>query len=278
MEKSPLVSIIIPCYNDEKFIEEAVNSALNQTYQNKEIVVVDDGSNRETKLILEKLRPYLNDLIVQENKGQSAARNRGIVASNGKLISMLDSDDYLDLTFCEKAVKIFESEQETKIVSCYAKRFYANGETDVFKTRGGRLSDFLLENYALGTSMFRKDQALKAGLYDEEMSRGFEDWEFFIRLLRDGGEAIIIPEALYNYRIRNDSTSARAKERKKELLEYIYFKHKELYLQHFDSFIPFLLGRIEKEEKEKVKNTKRLEYRIGQRVLKPLRIIKSFFR
>ncbi|WP_423818465.1 glycosyltransferase family A protein [Salinimicrobium sp. TIG7-5_MAKvit] len=277
MESSPLVSIVIPCYNDEKFVEEAVFSALNQTYLNKEIIVVDDGSNKETKIVLEKLRPSLNDLIFQENKGQSAARNRGIIASNGNLISMLDSDDYLDPTFCEKAVKIFETEKEAKIVSCYARRFNTNGEIDIFKTPGGRLADFLLENYALGTSMFRKDQALKAGLYDEEMNRGFEDWEFFIRLLRDGGEAFVIPEPLYYYRIRNDSTSARARERKKELLQYIYIKHKELYLQHYESFIPFLLGRIEKEEKEKVKNTKRLEYRIGQRVLKPLRKIKSFF-
>ena len=185
--------------------------------------------------------------------GQSAARNKGIAASNGKLISMLDSDDYLDLSFCEKAVKIFETEKEAKIVSCYARRFHTQGEIDIFKTPGGKLADFLLENYALGTSMFKKDQAQEAGLYDEEMIMGFEDWEFFIRLLKDGGAAFVIPEPLYHYRIRDDSTSARARERRKELLEYIYIKHKELYIQHFDTFIPFLLGRIQKEEKREGK-------------------------
>ena len=278
MEEFPKVSIVIPCYNDASYIEKAVFSALNQAYDNKEVILVDDGSNLETKAVLEKLKPRLTQLISQANKGQSSARNRGIEASTGEYLFLLDSDDYVDPTFCEKAIRVFEQQEKVKIVTCYARRFNLNGEIDIFKTRGGRLSDFLLENYALGTSMFRKDEALKAGLYDEEMNKGFEDWEFFIRLLKDGGEAFVITEPLYHYRIRNDSTSAKARERRKKLLEYIYFKHKELYLQHFDTFIPFLLSRIEKEEKEKVKNTLRLEYRIGKMVLKPLRKIKSFFR
>lgn len=278
MEEFPKVSIVIPCYNDAPFIEKAVMSALDQTYINKEVILVDDGSDIETKAVLKKLRPRLTQLISQDNKGQSSARNRGIQASTGEYIFLLDSDDFVDATFCEKAIQAFREQEDVKIVSCYARRFYDNGEFDIFKTRGGRLKDFLLENYALGTSMFRKNQAITAGLYDEKMNKGFEDWEFFIRLLENGGEAVVIPEPLYHYRIRNDSTSARARERRKELLEFIYFKHKDLYLQHFDTFVPFLLGRIEKEEKEKVKNTRRLEYRIGHRVLTPLRKIKSFFR
>ncbi|UZH55638.1 glycosyltransferase [Salinimicrobium tongyeongense] len=278
MEEFPKISIVIPCYNDAPFIEKAVMSALDQTYINKEVILVDDGSDIETKVVLKKLKPRLTQLISQDNKGQSFARNRGIMASTGEYIFLIDSDDFVDATFCEKAIQAFHDQGDVKIVSCYARRFYDNGGFNIFKTRGGRLKDFLLENYALGTSMFRKDEAIKVGLYDEEMDKGFEDWEFFIRLLENGGEAVVIPEPLYHYRIRNDSTSARARERRKELLEYIYFKHKKLYLQHFDTFIPFLLGRIEKEEKEKIKNTRRLEYKIGQRVLKPLRKIKSLFR
>lgn len=278
METPPLVSIVIPCFNDAKFVEEAVMSAIDQTYINKEVILVDDGSDLETREELEKLRPRLTQLISQENKGQSSARNRGIKASTGEYIFLLDSDDFVDATFCEKAIKAFREQDDVKIVSCYARRFNDDGEIDIFKTRGGRLKDFLLENYALGTSMFRKDQALKAGLYDEEMDKGFEDWEFFIRLLKNGGKAVVVPEPLYHYRIRNDSTSARARERRKELLEFIYFKHKDLYIQHFDTFVPFLLSRIDKEEREKVKNTLRLEYRIGKSLLKPFRKIKALFR
>ena len=275
MEK---VSIVIPCYNDAPFIEKAVMSALDQTYINKEIIVVDDGSNAETKAVLEGLNPRLTQLISQDNKGQSSARNKGIKASTGEYIFVLDSDDYVDTTYCEKALRIFQQKENAKIVTCYARRFNAQGEIDIFRTQGGKLADFLLENFALGPSMYKKEEALRAGLYDEEMNKGFEDWEFFIRMLKDGGEAIVIPEPLYHYRIRNDSTSAKARERRKRLLEYIYFKHRDLYLQHFDTFIPFLLSRIEKEEKEKIKNTLRLEYRIGKSVLKPLRKIKFFFR
>jgi hypothetical protein len=272
------VSIVIPCYNDAPFIEKAVMSALDQTYINKEIIVVDDGSNAETKAVLEGLNPRLTQLISQDNKGQSSARNKGIKASTGEYIFVLDSDDYVDTTYCEKALRIFQQKENAKIVTCYARRFNAQGEIDIFRTQGGKLADFLLENFALGPSMYKKEEALRAGLYDEEMNKGFEDWEFFIRMLKDGGEAIVIPEPLYHYRIRNDSTSAKARERRKRLLEYIYFKHRDLYLQHFDTFIPFLLSRIEKEEKEKIKNTLRLEYRIGKSVLKPLRKIKFFFR
>ena len=102
MIDKPLISIIIPCYNDAKYIEQSVNSALNQTYSNKEVIVVDDGSNVETKQILKKLEPKLIKLITQENKGQSTARNVGINAAKGEYILTLDSDDYFEPTFLEK--------------------------------------------------------------------------------------------------------------------------------------------------------------------------------
>ena len=75
MYSNSLISIIIPCYNDAQYIEQSVQSALDQTYPYKEIIVVDDGSNVETKAVLKQLEPKITHLITQENQGQSTARS-----------------------------------------------------------------------------------------------------------------------------------------------------------------------------------------------------------
>lgn len=92
---NPLVSIIIPCYNNTQHFVEALNSAVNQTYENIEIIVVDDGSDLETKAIINDQIDYIDILITQTNRGLSNARNRGIERANGKFIQFLDGDDYL---------------------------------------------------------------------------------------------------------------------------------------------------------------------------------------
>jgi hypothetical protein len=110
------------------------------------------------------------------------------------------------------------------------------------------------------------------------MRNGFEDWEFYIRLFKEGGRAYVIPESLFNYRLRENSTTNKANKIKYELLKYIYNKHQELYVVHFDIFVNHLLSKIEREEIEKIKNTQRIEFQIGKTVLQPFRWIKSLFK
>ncbi len=274
MKCNVLISIIIPCFNDFQFIEQAVNSALNQTYPHKEIIVVDDGSNFETKEVLKKIEPKITKLITQENFGQSKARNVGIEASKGDFVLVLDSDDYFESTFCEKAISFFLND-EVKIVSCFANLLLEDGTSSVYEPQGGKISDFLCTNNALGTSLFKKSDWVNCGGYDEGMRKGFEDWEFFIRLLKNGGYAKIVQEPLYNYRKRKDTTTKVANKNKYELLHYIYTKHKDLNIIYYDVFINDLLSRIKKEENEKLKNLQRIEFRIGKIILKPIRFIKS---
>lgn len=274
----PLVSIIIPCYNDAQYIEQSVLSALNQTYPYKEVIVVDDGSNAETKAILRKLESKLTKLITQKNQGQSAARNVGIKEAKGDFILVLDSDDYFEPSFCEKSIQIFLENEDVKIITSYANRIFENNKTTVFKPKGGQFVDFLLNNCAMGSVMFKKNDWQKINGYDEGMRKGFEDWEFYIRLLKGGGFAYAIPEPLFNYRLRPGSTTGKANKIKYELLQDIYFKHQDLYKENYESFITHLLGRIEREEKEKIKNTQRLEFKIGKAIMKPFRWIKSVFK
>lgn len=270
-----LVSVIIPCFNDAQYIEQSVNSALNQTYPNKEVIVVDDGSNVETKAVLRKLESKLTKLITQENQGQSAARNVGIKEAKGNYILVLDSDDFFEGTFCEKAVAFFLENKEVKIVTCYANRISENSKTDVFKPQGGQIKNFLLNNCSMGSAIFKKEDWEVCGGYDDGMRKGFEDWEFYIRLMKDGGSAYVIPEPLFNYRLRTDSTTAKANKIKYELLKYIYFKHQNLYKANYELFIIHLLGKIESEEIEKIKNTQRLGFKIGKAILKPMRWFNS---
>jgi glycosyltransferase involved in cell wall biosynthesis len=273
-----LISIVIPCYNDAKYIEQAVQSALNQTYFNIEVIVVDDGSDKLTKEVLKKLEPIITILINQENLGQSVARNVGIRKARGEYILTLDSDDYFEPTFCEKAIALFLKSKEIKLVSCQANLLFEDGSSYVFVPNGGSVSDFLYASHALGTSMFRKTDWNDCGGYDESMRQGLEDWEFFIRLLKNEGLAVIIQEPLYNYRKRQGSTTSIANKNKYNILNYIYKKHKELYIHNYDNFIVFLINKMECLDIENNKIYQKIDFRLGNILLKPVRMIKSLMK
>lgn len=279
MEKSHLISIVIPCYNDADYIKQAVDSAINQTYPFKEIIVVDDGSDNKTKLVLKGLEHKIDKLVTQENLGQSTARNNGVKHSTGHYILVLDSDDFFENSFCEKAIKIFENNADVKLVTCYANLLFGDKKNHhIYMPKGGTVSSFLTSNSALGSAMFKKEDYNISGGYDESMRNGLEDWEFYIRLLSKGGVAEVIKEPLYSYRKRENTTTNKANLIKYDLLRYIFAKHKDFYIKYFDEFTDQLVSKIEKEEKEKNKNRSRIEFVIGESILKPIRWIKSIFK
>lgn len=109
MQQDPLVSVIVPVYNVDRYIEECLDSIVKQTYQELQIIVIDDGSTDESN---QKVRPYLSDsrfqLIEQANTGLSGARNTGLGASCGKYVLFVDSDDYLALKAIEELVDSLE--------------------------------------------------------------------------------------------------------------------------------------------------------------------------
>ena len=200
-------------------------SALQQTHTPIEVIVVDDGSNEVTKNVLKTLEPKITKLITQENKGQSAARNVGISEAKGDYLLMLDSDDYFEPTFCEKAFEKFQNNPTTKLVTCYANLISENETVSIYRPKGGDIHNFMFLNNALGTSMFRKEDWKSCGGYDESMREGFEDWEFFIRLLKKGGNTEVLEEPLYTYRKRRDSTTARANRVRTKILKYLLYNN-----------------------------------------------------
>ncbi|MFE7914333.1 glycosyltransferase family 2 protein, partial [Bacillus mobilis] len=119
MEQTQLVSVIVPLYNAEKYIAETMESILNQTYKNIEIVIVDDGSKDQSSSIVKNFKkkyPEQIQYILQENQGVSVARNTGIENANGEYISFLDSDDLWHSTKIEKQI---ESMHKNNMKACY---------------------------------------------------------------------------------------------------------------------------------------------------------------
>ncbi|WP_037325288.1 glycosyltransferase family 2 protein [Salinimicrobium terrae] len=270
----PKVSIVIAAYNDPDVVM-AVKSAKEQTFRDKEIILVDDGSDRNVANLILSLENQVDHLIIQENLGQSIARNRGIKRGTGKYILNWDSDDYFESDFCEKAVKILDNDSEVKIVTCKAERFNKKGPIDIYTPAGGDYTNFLVSNSALGSAIFRKADWERCGGYEENLPiLGFEDWELYLNILQKGGRAAVLDEVLFHYQVRDNSTTAKIKDQKHEKFEHIIFKHRDLYFQHFDLLIRDLFQKIKNQEKEKLKISGGIEFLLGQQILAPLKFLK----
>lgn len=274
----PKISIVIACYNDINIVD-AVISAANQKYPDKEIIVVNDGSNQETVAAIESVKAHIDIFLDQSNQGQSIARNNGIKKASGELILNLDSDDSFEPDFCTKAVDQFELDPYIKIVTCYARRFTGKKTIDIFKPQGGEINDFLFSNAALGSSMFRKSDWEYCGGYEEVLPiLGFEDWDLYLNILKNGGQAFVIPEVLFNYHIREGSTTDRIRDFKHDKFHQIILKHKELYISNFDELVANLINRLKNSDVEKERLLNKPDMKLGEKILKPFRVIKAFFK
>ncbi|MFD2828756.1 glycosyltransferase family 2 protein [Leeuwenhoekiella polynyae] len=271
------LSIIIPYYNTGKYIEQCLVSARQQLGGNIEIIVVDDGSGTESRKRILELNSYYDLLLTQPNLGQSAARNAGVNVAKGEYILVLDSDDFFSGDFCTPGLALLR-EPGCKLVCSFANRILENKLIDIYQPSGGVFKDFLFYNCAMGTALFKKVDWELIGGYDEHMREGWEDWEFYIRLLKSGGNCEILPKVFLNYRIRSGSTTSKANQQRTKLYQYIFNKHQEDYKNHFEDFLTFILRLIEIEERKYIKSLNSIDYRWGNRLLKYPRQIKKILK
>ncbi|MFN7253120.1 MAG: glycosyltransferase family 2 protein [Anaerobacillus sp.] len=227
--QNPLVSIIIPCYNYGLYLEEAVNSALNQTYQNIEVIVVNDAST--DLFTLEKLE-QLSQLSIKiihhkENKGISATRNTAVKASAAKYILPLDADDVIDPETVEKTVKILENNAEIGFVSM-GTRFFGD-VNDIYIPPKYNFYTLLYRNIVSPTSLFRKKAWEQVGGYNENYIYGYEDWEFWINLAKNGWHGFSIEEPLFHYRKHGKSMIDTAVKNHHQIINQLMNTHGDLY-------------------------------------------------
>lgn len=150
----PLVSIIIPTFNREKTIFKTISSCLMQTYKNLEILIIDDGSNDNTKFKIDQIKDKRVKYFYKENGGVSSARNFGIEKASGIFISLLDSDDYYFPNKIELAIKEFNSDESIDILFS-PMYFYRGGSKTLLKVNRPFENNEDLSNY-----IFLNDQSI----------------------------------------------------------------------------------------------------------------------
>ncbi|RNI32178.1 glycosyltransferase family 2 protein [Hanamia caeni] len=251
MNKFPLVSIIIPVYNAEHYLSDCIESLLQQTYLNKEIVIVDDSSTDESYLVAKKFESEIVKVCKQTNSGAAVARNTGLEHAKGDYIQFIDVDDFLSADKIEKQVAALEGEIN-KVAVCDYINFFDGQDLKLLKATdqssfiysSDNPVEFLLNMLgANGESNFIQTNSWlvprtvidKSGRWRNYRSVD-DDGEFFTRVLLASDGIIYVPD-IYNYYRRSYNENKLSSNTKRKYLQnaLMTIDLKYLYISRFAS-------------------------------------------
>ncbi|MBE5921843.1 MAG: glycosyltransferase [Lachnospiraceae bacterium] len=239
MEKSELISVIIPVYNIEKYLRECVDSVLNQTYQNFEIILVDDGSTDDSGKICDYYAESNSkvQVIHKTNGGASSARNVGMKAATGKYIYFLDSDDKI---VSNALYILFErAEKEAADVLFFEAYSFRENETEMIKgnysyrnqynhDKGHVVLESLIKNNEFHVSiplLFIRREFLNETRLKLVEGIMYEDMIFTYELFCKANKVVHVPESLYQRRYRAGSVMQTHKSTRNFVSAYVVFQH-----------------------------------------------------
>ena len=274
---TPIISIIVPCYNQAKYMREALDSVLASTLSDWECIIVNDGSKDATLDIAREYETKDPRFIVVDipNGGLANARNVGIQHSHGKYILPLDSDDKIGDKYIELAVAHLEKHPETKVVCCECE--YFGDVNGAFTLPTYSYDQLLWQNLFVATSVYRRSDYDRTSGYNTNMKHGHEDWDFWLSLLTPKDDVYKIPEVLFYYRKHGVSMISGTKEK-------LSVTNQQLVLNHLDVYKPYLGNLISWHNESlhykgsflALANSK--TYQIGNIILYPFKLARSIFR
>ncbi|TXK46970.1 glycosyltransferase family 2 protein [Pontibacter qinzhouensis] len=242
----PLVSVLIPVYNSGEYISESLNSVLNQTWENVEIIIVDDGSIDNSYTVAKAFESEKVRVFKQENKGACAARNFAFSVSNGEFIQYLDADDLLSPDKIEKQLYLISNTPKS-VASCTWGRFYDSitdfkPEVKVVNKDYEKPVEWLIDSWsgrgAAQTSVWLTPREIisAAGGWNEELSLN-QDGEFFARVLLQTETIKFCPSVFVYYRSGNKNSISKINnsEGKAESLLKSFESYKKVVMQKYDS-------------------------------------------
>ena len=266
----PLISIIMPSYNQGSYLSEALDSVLAQTYANWECIIVDDGSKDNTPEVAKEYceKDSRIKYIYQENSGVSAARNNGIAYSKGEYILPLDGDDKIAPEFLELTLQEIIKDRNIRVV--YTDVQYFGARNDVYQLPPFSIEKLMGQNILCITALFRKEDFDKTGGFNDNMREGFEDWDFWMSMFQDGeGTANKIPLILFYYRIKSVSRNNTAAKKKIDYRRIVWENHRELFSKvYLDPKQTFDYLRISNSR----------EYKLGYLILHPIKGYRRYFK
>ena len=215
MKDEKLISVVMPVYNVEKYLREALDSVVNQSYRNLQIILVDDGSTDRSGIICDEYAAVDDRITVihQNNAGAGAAKNTGLDHVKGEYFSIIDSDDYIEPSMYEKMIGYLESYQ-ADVVQCLFRNVFVNRKVDrqyLIKSKDVRIinrNKFLKEylydwKYAIFANKVFKSSLLKAIRFP--VGRKIDDEFFTYKLICNAEYIVNTKEVFYNYRMRRSS-------------------------------------------------------------------------
>lgn len=234
--QQPLISVIVPCYNQAQYMDECLQSVLDQTYHNWECIMVNDGSPDHTEEVAlqwtEKDTRFI--YLKKENGGLSSARNAGIEVAKGEWILPLDCDDKIGSQYLELASAQFD--KDYTIIYC---------EAEFFGDKEGKweLPKFSMLELAKGNPIFcsafyRKSSWRIVGGYDINMMYGLEDWEFWISILKEKNSYVYrIDYFGFCYRVKSTSMLTNLLSNNLSLMKNrILFKHLDFFSYYMGDY------------------------------------------
>ena len=205
---TPKISIVLPTYNQASFLQQALESICNQTFQDFELIVVNDGSTDDSASILERFqRAYEFDLITMENQGLPSALNIGFNQSRGDYLTWTSSDNVMLPDMLKTLSEALDNRPDIGLV--YADWYVIDEKAEVISVARTREYDRLLllrDDYINACFLYRRACQEKVGLYDPKLV-GTEDWDYWIRISRHF-KMLHVNQTLYKFRIHESSLSA----------------------------------------------------------------------
>jgi len=241
----PRVSVIIPCYNHGQYIGEAVQSVLNQTYQDFEIIIVNDGStDADTNSILNNHSMPKTRVLNTTNQGLASARNNGIREARGKYILPLDADDKISSNYLEETVSILDNNQKVGIVYCEAQFFgEVNGKWELPEYS---LDAMLQDNIIFCSGLFRKAEWERVGGYNPSLVDGWEDYDFWLCLIELGLLVYKVPKIMFYYRVSfNSMVRSKSIDQKVRAFVRIFNRHESLFVTNIGTLFQNLIEKRE---------------------------------
>jgi len=202
MNNKPLISVILSVYNAEQYLEEAIQSILNQTYKNFEFIIIDDGSKDNSLGIIREYRKRDKRIVVitRENKGLIESLNEGIKAANGKYIARMDADDIAMPNRFEEQIKYMESHEEVVVCGSFIETFGSKKMIRKYPISNADIRAYFVfkSPFAHPATMIRT-KILTRKMYDNHYTHA-EDYKLWMDLMSEG-EMYNIPKVLLKYRV-----------------------------------------------------------------------------